>query len=259
MGEDTGQGRYRFKPLLWDSDFFGIKSARLDLLAELSEDEFRSALALTEGYEFVGIANQNCCVENARMIAKHTDAFVADTNVQFVEEVHFQENADCRNYNHTVNQVNREGLIFQHSNNHPYSDDLIAMAASIYTTSRFVKDERLAARNGKSVYAEWVKSAFNKENKYYITCMDQSGHICGFLLYSLDSGVVTVELVGVSPRLRRKGIGKDLWTELEKQALVVSALEIHVGTQITNIKAIGLYMSMGCRMRASNQIYHWWK
>lgn len=165
--------KYSFKNLTWDTEYFGIKSARLDLLSVMTELEFLEALDLTDGYEFICIANLNCCVENARLIAKHTDAFVADTNVQFVKKVPSMANVRDQSFRQSLSC----NSVFNVSGQYSYDTDIVKMAEIIYTSSRFVSDKRFAERNGRLVYAEWVKNAFEKDDKYFITCVSEIGKI----------------------------------------------------------------------------------
>lgn len=246
--------KYSFKNLIWDTEYFGIKSARLDLLSEMTEVEFLEALDLTDGYEFICIANLDCCVENARLIAKHTNAFVADTNVQFVKKYPFSMGMYCQQLSSCICASD-----FKISNKYAYDPSIVGMTEQIYMASRFIADSRLLVRNGRAVYTEWVKNAFSKVDKYFITHKNASGITDAYLLYSRNGDAATVELVGVSPATQHQGLGKMMWYSLELQLASNNITQIHVGTQIANTGAIGLYSSVGCRLIGCNQVYHWWK
>ena len=239
--------------LSWDTAFFGVSSARLTLEEPLSEKRLSEALAQARGYAFVCIRNRGCDAQNAKGIARLTDAFVVDTNIQFEKRIA----SAC---------MGETDALLPARDCCPPDAGVLDIASATFQVSRFLADEALKARNGALVYYEWVKNAFAQPGKYFLICRapdgaarDTASQTGGFALFSVENECLTLELIGVSERYQRCGIGETLWRGLESEAVSRHCTAIHVGTQLANGNALRFYTKMGCIPREATQIYHWWR
>ncbi len=245
-GHMPGTDSYEVKPLYWDTDFFGVKSCKLTLNDRLTDTAFQDALSRVDGYDFVCIANRNCDVENAKMIAEYTNAFIADINVRFTKRLKKESDFSTE-------------AGFSLDSGCKFDKDIVNIANNAYINSRFVRDESLRIRNGGGVHAEWVKNAFNKPDKYFIRHRTAENRTNAFLLFSVSDSIATAELVGVSPESQHIGLGKALWNAFENYLRELEIFELAIGTQITNHAAMALYISRGCRISETTHISHWWR
>lgn len=229
------------RPLDWDTAFFGFPCARLDLTGEVSQTALQSALDAARSYPFLCIANHGNRPENNRLLGLYSDAFLADTNVQF------EKNGLMPTGKQTLFAADR----------FPEDAGLLGIARTVFTASRFVTDEKLRRARGGEVYVQWAKNAFGQSGKYYMTTK-RDGQVCGFLLFSVEASYLRLELIGVDRAAQSGGVGRLLWENLEHEAAARHKQGILVGTQLANTGAIRFYTGRGCRLVSSNTIYHRW-
>ena len=74
---------YECKSLPWDTDYFGISSARVNLKGIINETGQKEILEFCKGFHFVTIFNIGNLKENNQWIGTKTSAFLSDVNVQF--------------------------------------------------------------------------------------------------------------------------------------------------------------------------------
>ena len=231
-----------FEELTWDSDFFGIKSAKVILHRSLAINEWENLKVKFCDYQFIAIVNRNSDPVNAQLIAKDTSSFLADINIQFEKKL-VETNEMPRNVT-TYQALER--------------DDRIIEIAD-FQHSRFLSDPELAKRGGKYVYQEWIINAFEKPEKYYILSKDEKGIINGFLLCSYFKKTCVIELISVSKEVSKSGIGTSLFRAVEYTAYQRDCNKIKVGTQMRNLNAINFYHKVGCKQVECHEIYHLWE
>lgn len=239
------QNSFSFYPLAWDSKYFGIPCARIDIYDLIPEKDFLNALSMANNYRFVSIANINCCVHNSKLIAEYTNAFVVDTNIQFRKSLLPAQNNITKN-----GQINIMDCC-------PYQQSICDLAENGFNFSRFFVDEKLYNLGGKNIYNEWVKNAFNQRGKYFLI-YKSDGILKGFILFSTYKCKVKIELICVSMKHRNAGIGRKLWNALENYSMKLGCNVIMVGTQLVNVSACNFYFKSGCKFDSISQIYHLW-
>lgn len=80
-------GSFSCIPLKWDTDYFGISCARVNLTGPATEAEQEEILSFCRSFDFVTLANLNNFSENNFWIGRRTNAFLADVNIQFFKSV----------------------------------------------------------------------------------------------------------------------------------------------------------------------------
>ena len=234
---------FSFKHLDWDTDFFDVKSAKAIVSGTLTLKEWQKILKLCEEYTFVSIVNMNSEPINSCFIGMNTPAYLVDTNIQFekkVERIH-----------QTANDV-----VIQNSLNR--NDEILKLSNFKY--SKFIEDPQLEKRNGRVVYFEWLKNAFEKEDKYFaISYNQQSKEVMGYALFSYIKNDCLIELIAVNPKFNNLGIGSKLFMAVQNEAANQNCINIRVGTQFRNLEAINFYQKVGCKQVGCHQIYHLWK
>ncbi|MBC8156905.1 hypothetical protein H7X64_01920, partial [Armatimonadetes bacterium] len=76
---------YECKPLQWDTDYFGVSSARVNLSGIVDEQGQKEILEYCKNYDFATISNLGNLQENNYWIDNRTNAFLADMNIQFLK------------------------------------------------------------------------------------------------------------------------------------------------------------------------------
>jgi dTDP-4-amino-4,6-dideoxy-D-galactose acyltransferase len=230
-----------FSELKWDTEFFGVTSAKAILNKPITLNEWVELKKRFNDYQFISIVNNNSEPVNAQIIGKDTSAFLVDVNIQFMKKIE---------YSHEIptNITVHSGL--------ERNNQVIEMAD--FQFSKFTEDPDLAKRGGDKLYSQWLVNSFNDQDKFYALSKDENGEITGFLLYSFSDNFCVIELIAVSRTNTKGGVGTALFKAVENAAFQRGINEIRVGTQVRNIGAINFYHKVGCRQVGCHQIYHLW-
>lgn len=230
-----------FSELKWDTYFFGVSSAKAILHRPLTLIEWEALKARFKEYQFISIMNKNSEPINAQLIGKEAPAFLADVNIQFEKKL-----VDPKEIpkNVTIHQALER------------NDQIIEIAT--YQFSKFTEDPDLAKRGGDQVYQQWLINSFGKNNKFYALSKDKMGDINGFLLFSYSDNACVIELIAVSQKETKGGIGTSLFKAVEYGAHQQGVKGINVGTQVRNLDAINFYHKNGCKQVGCHQVYHLW-
>jgi dTDP-4-amino-4,6-dideoxy-D-galactose acyltransferase len=230
-----------FYDLKWDTEFFGVKSAKAILYKPLKLNQWEELKARFNDYQFISIQNQNSEPINTQMIGKDTSAFLADINIQFVKKIDGLTKKP-------------QNIIIQQSLES--NDQIIELAD--FKFSKFTEDNELAKRGGDQVYSQWLINSFNKPDKFYALSKDEDNMINGFLLHSYSENECLIELIAVSQSVIKSGIGTSLFNAVEYSAHQNGINLIKVGTQMRNMGAINFYHKAGCKQIGCHQVYHLW-
>lgn len=225
----------------WDTEFFGVSSAKAILHMPLSLNEWDNLQAKFKDYQFISIVNQNSNPINTQLIGKGTSAFLADVNIQFVKKL--VGPFECPT-NVTIHQSLKK-------------NDQITELVN-FKFSKFTEDPELVKRRGNQVYRHWLINAFEKPDKFFVLSKDENDDINGFVLYSFINDACVIELIAVSPKVTKGGIGTALFKAVEYATSKQGFNEIKVGTQLRNIGAINFYHKVGCKQVECHQVYHLW-
>jgi dTDP-4-amino-4,6-dideoxy-D-galactose acyltransferase len=230
-----------FSKLKWDTDFFGVTSAKAILHRPLTLNEWNELKTRFRDYQFISIINQNSEPVNAQFIGKDTAAFLVDLNIQFVK-------SSVEAYEAIKNVTIHKSL--------ERCDQILRIAD--FQFSKFTEDPELAKRNGNQVYQQWITNSFEMPDKYYALSKDESGEINGFLLHSYSNNACVIELIAVSQKVTNGGIGTNLFNAVEYASHQLGIREIQVGTQVRNMGAINFYHKVGCKQVGCHQVFHLW-
>lgn len=232
---------FTLNELKWDTNYFGVTCAKVILHRLLEVHEWAELNTQMSKFQFVSIVNESAEPRNVQLISRDTLAFLADTNIQFLKNI--------------VDVIDKPSSISIHQGLEK-NDDIAKIAD--FRFSKFVEDPGLAVRGGQGVYQKWIESSFDNKDKYYALSTDRAGEINGFLLYSYYDNVCLIELIAVSSKTKKSGIGSLLFKAVEHEAYKSNCSYIKVGTQLRNTEAINFYHKMGCKQVGCNQVFHLW-
>ncbi len=231
-----------FNKLTWDTEYFGVTSAKAILHRPLSLIEWDELKSKFKDYQFISIVNEQSEPSNSQLIGKDTSAFLADVNIQFEKKL------GPTTYEKPTNVTIYRSL--------QRNEQIVGLAD--FQFSKFTEDPELEKRGGNQVYVQWLFNAFENPDKFYALSMDEIGEINGFILFSFSKDVCVIELIAVSQKVTKGGIGTGLFKAVEHEAYRKGISEIRVGTQLRNIRAINFYNKVGCRQVGCHQVYHLW-
>lgn len=235
------ESSFTFSELTWDTNYFGVTCAKVVLHKFLEVNEWIEVKKQISKYQFVSIINENSEPGNAQLVGKETSAFLADINVQFTKK---------------INRINEKPKTISIHQGLERNNFIVDLAEFKY--SKFIEDPELVIRGGGEVYKKWIENSFNDRNKYYALSKDESGEVNGFILYSYLDNACVVELIAVSSKATKSGIGRTLFNAVEYEAHMSHCSVIKVGTQVRNTAAINFYHKLGCTQIGCHQVYHLW-
>lgn len=230
-----------FNELEWDSDYFGVTSAKAILHRPLTLNEWYVLKNRFKDYQFISIINQNSEPVNAQLIGKDTSSFLADVNIQLTKKL--------------MEFIEMPQNVSIHQN---MKKNVQVIEIADFQFSKFTEDVELAKRGGDQVYQKWLINSFEKPDKYFALSNDEKGDINGFLLFSYLGHECVIELISVSQTISRGGVGTSLFKAIEHKTQEKGFKQIKVGTQVRNLGAINFYQKNGCKQVGCHQVFHLW-
>ena len=232
--------KYILKPLDWDTEFFGIKSAKATINSPLDEDEVNTLLEECGKYSFVTIENICGAFRNDYLLGKLSNAYITDCPATLKKQT-------CK-----YNSDDFSGIEIREAQ----EDDLSVLediARNAFTVSRFFNDIEIPDEKAGELYALWVKNSLRNPDKKVFTVQDK----CGFIICSVnEDGDGVINLIATGDKARNRGIGSALVKFCDNWAYEQGCKEIYVGTQSTNIPAINLYVKNGFKLFRTTRTYH---
>ena len=228
-------------PLQWDTDYFGVSSARVNLNGVADKQGQDEIIEFCKNFDFVTISNIGNIKENNFWIGNRTNAFLVDINIQFLKVLTDKPYPDERTYV---------------LNNYKRNEQVVKIAKDSFQYSRFFNDPKLPSAQAKNIYLNWTECAFGQENKYFVIC-EREGNIAGYILFSNNEGSV-IELIAVNEKYQGQRVGKSLIQAMESYVIDQGINKIKVGTQVNNISAAQFYSKMGFAYVGCGSIYHLW-
>lgn len=234
---------YECKELQWDTDYFNVNSARVNINGIIDKHEQFKVLEFCNKYDFVTISNMGNIKENNYWIGNSTNAFLTDINIQFAKIL--------------PNKVNYANDKVDILNNLTFDEQILDIAKKSFNYSRFFNDFKLPEDQAKNVYIQWTKCAFNNKDKYFVISKDKE-NAQGFILFSFSGDDSIIELIAVDQKYQGKSIGRALINTMESFVTSIGINKIKVGTQVNNVSAMQFYNAMGFKYVGCTSIYHLW-
>lgn len=134
-------------------------------------------------------------------------------------------------------------------------DMVIDLAASSFAYSRLHLDPAIPREAADRSRAEWAGNFFAGSRGDHMLVAESGGALAGFVqLLGPRDGVVTIDLIGVATKFRRRGIAGTL---IAAVAGIAGIQTLRVGTQIANTPSLRLYEGLGFRIVASHYVLHY--
>lgn len=232
--------------LPFDSDYFGVKCGRINLLDEVDRNDIDIIKSFDEHFKFLTIVNDRNRGSNNFFITQLNDTFLADVNVQLYKYLLDEKQ-----------QAPKEQIVF--SNNVLFNEGIVDITKHAFTHSRYFNDPHLNIEKARGFYPYIIESAFNRAEKYF-TYLMKNGEIAGYILFTHlpSSDAATIQLTATGNNYLRKGIFSILLKYSERALYSLGVRKIYVGTQCDNHVAIMTYIKNGFSLYESNSIYHHW-
>lgn len=234
-----------YQLLEWDTNFFGMKVARI---TDPSLSIEKLASTLTElrrnGFTFIyWPANRE---QNQHDIAK-LGGLLVDLKTTFMIELSSS----------TMDDSMSTDIV------RPYSvsmqlKDLEALAVQSGQFSRFATDSRLPREKFIMLYKTWINRSLRQEIAKEVLVIEEGGHAVGMVTLTEKEGRGNIGLIAVDASSRGKKYGETLVRAAQKW-FVKNGYKIgQVVTQGKNISACNLYIKCGYSVEKVEYYYHFW-
>lgn len=133
---------------------------------------------------------------------------------------------------------------------------VVEVAGGSFTCSRFHLDPEIPRAVANRIKADWANNYFEgKRGQRMVVAIDER-RVAGFLqlLHGRD-GVMTIDLVAVDERHRRKGMAREMIAFAETTATGMQ--RVRAGTQVANAASIRLYEDLGFRFVEAAYVFHY--
>lgn len=231
----------------WDSNFFGIRIARV-IPEVIDETHFHYIQHYCE-------QNQIDCLYFLGDISDHTSIRLAEKNN--FELVDIRKTFENRRLGcASSSQANTVG------ETHNWTEaDIVSLreiAKISYRDTRFYFDNHFSVAKADELYATWIeKSCRGYADKVLVAKINKqvAGYISCHLISKLEG---QIGLIGVHPDFRGKGLGTTLVSKAHQWFVENKVENVRVVTQGRNIQAQRLYEKCGFLTKSVQIWYHRW-
>jgi dTDP-4-amino-4,6-dideoxy-D-galactose acyltransferase len=225
--------------LEWDSDFWGIKTGRLNL-----RKEFFVPANLNE-FEFVYIFSDRL-LNQEELSQVDGKIYLADEKRVYLKML----NRETALQNSNIVSFSAERAI---------SERLYDLAIQSGHYSRFSLDPHLPKDGFKQLYRTWLERSVSRAIADDVLVFETDNIIRGFITLGIKNNRPDIGLVAVHSEDRSMGIGSHLLQSAELWALNNSHNnEIQVVTQGANTGACNFYERNSYSVDTVTYIYHYW-
>jgi len=137
-------------------------------------------------------------------------------------------------------------------------DSVLKIAETAFVYSRFHLDPNITKKLADNIKREWIDSYLKKRRGERLLIAEVDNQPIGFLaLLSTGENKTTgvIDLIGVAKNMRGRGVGKSL-VKYHIQDGYGKYSNLIVGTQISNIPSMRLYMQCGYDISNSYYVLH---
>jgi dTDP-4-amino-4,6-dideoxy-D-galactose acyltransferase len=224
------------KYLAWDSDFFLKKIFRIDIRKNHDVD------LINEVFNSLDCDLLYVFSEYDLKLKLSPTFFLADKKILFSKKI---------DKNLTLLQ-NSEITSVSKSSKKIYE---LAILSGIY--SRFKLDPFLSNKF-EQLYKLWLDKSITKEMASEVFVYFYNDIEIGLITVKKTENIAIVGLLAVDPLYASKKIGTSLMHSVENWCINNGVDEIHVATQIDNIKACNFYRKNGYITKQVDYIYHYY-
>lgn len=225
--------------LEWDSAFFRMRIAKIDILTQRDfEEMLRCKNSLKKEYDLVYIFS------NVKLDSLVDRMTLVDTKVVYrksVETKHFLDPAIVR--------WGTPGV----------SSELLHLALLSGAYSRFRIDKSFPPGSYERLYTHWIKQSVNHTLATDVFCyMNEEQLPKGLITVDIKGDSGSIGLVSVDEDYRQKGMASALIRYAITYLYHYQIKDVSVVTQLANRPACHLYEKNGFSLVSVTDIWHWW-
>lgn len=233
-------------PLAWDSDFFGLRIARIDI-AEKSEEE--SLWSLVKGENQFDLVYVFTPEELLLSIPPDEENFyLVDRKIVFKKSIS-EVTASHKNLPFQIHEYS--SLVIE--------PELEAIAYQSGEFSRFKLDRRFNPNDFFGLYKKWLENSVSYEIADFVFVARVNGVVVGMVTAKLDGLNASIGLLAVDEQARGMRVGTSLMNHLEMELIKRGVNTLFVPTQLENVTSCQFYIKNGFTKYSLTNIYHYWR
>ena len=237
----------QFQILDWDSEFFGIKVARIPA-ARLTTVELEQVMAeMKRGGVALAYWASDPNDEESQRAARMCHGYLADRKTTFVMEL-----------SQGGGSVTSHDWIVEEYTDAVANSDLEQLAVEAGVCSRFRVDPRIPEEKFAELYKLWIRNSTNRRMADTVLVVRHAGKIVGMVTVKEKNGVSDIGLIAADAAMREKKLGFALVRAAQEWARKRGLKRAEVVTQAENIAACNLYKKCGYKAAKTENFYHFW-
>lgn len=225
--------------LQWDSDFFGLRIGRIDIVSnERWQMLLQEASSLQMHYDLIYVFSEQELPTDSNKVR------LVDTKTIYAKSID--------------SSVIMPATIERYQVPTPNADLYrLALVSGIY--SRFRIDDSLPIDAYERMYRCWMERSLDGSMADVVLVHRTDTQIDGMITLKIEANVAHIGLVAVDEGSQGKGIGTMLINAVEVYLRTNTIVrKLKVATQWANKPACHLYEKNGFVVEEKSNIYHWW-
>lgn len=227
------------KKLDWDSDFFGLRIGRADVVysGEI-QDLAAQRASVKNAYDLVYV------FAGHGLDASALDAKLVDEKVVFAtSDISYGQN---------------DPNVVLWKPNDGVTDDLLHLALVSGRYSRFKLDKSLPVGSYERLYSRWIEQSVNGTLASDVFCYMVEEIPRGLITLDNKNGIGTIGLVAIHEDFQHRGIGSVMMRHVIHYSKKMQIEKLSVATQLDNVPACRLYEKSGFIVESVTDVWHWW-
>lgn len=226
--------------LAWDSGFFGLRVAQIEV--DRVTDPARLAGCLEEtGADVTYVFLSSPVAQAYHSVLEESGGLCFDHRVTYAKPVV------------PASAAEDAAAVTLHIE----TGDLLRLAYASGHLSRFYLDPWFRP-HFQRLYREWVRKALQEAGAKVFAFM-AADVMTGMVTTSVSEGVGKIGLIAVDERYRGQGVGRRLLNQCEAFYLLNNVGVCKVVTQKNNLSACRLYEKQGYQVEEDVEVWHVWK
>lgn len=235
----------KYQILDWDSDFFGVKVARITQ-PRLTTQELSAALSELK-IQQVKLVYWSSDLEGDDAVVKKLHGKLTDKKTTFAIQF--------RSVN--LNDILSTDVVEPYTDSMPIAD-LQSLAIQSGEYSRFAIDSHIPKDKFIALYEIWINRSLRKEIAKEVLVIRDGDRVVGMVTLGEKNGRGDIGLIAVDLDFRGRKYGERLVRAAQKWFIAYGFKHGQVVTQGQNIPACNLYKKCDYLVERIEYLYHFW-
>lgn len=233
-------------PLAWDSDFFGLRIARIDIAEKSEEESLWSLLQGENQFDLVYVFTPEDVPLS--IPSEVENCYLVDQKIVFSKPISKATSIDLK----LPFQIVEYGSL-------SIEPELEAIAYQSGEYSRFKLDRRFNPNDFFRLYKRWLENSVTHTIADFVFVARVNGVVVGLVTAKISGTNASIGLLAVDEQARGLRIGTNLMSHLEMEMEKRGVNTLFVPTQLGNVRSCQFYIKNGFTKSSLTNIYHYWR